>query len=82
MRISEKIFGFLKPDRKTVDSIPGYDPETCRPVIRCSICTGEQTAGYIRKGSTTFHEVMLIRDENDLAEFKRLAGKEEIEKEY
>lgn len=47
-----------------------YDKENQRPVIRSSICTGEQVAGFkdIRTGK--FTEVMVIRDSKDLDEFK------------
>lgn len=42
-----------------------YDKENTRPVIRASICTGEQVAGFkdIRTGK--FTEVMLLRTEAD-----------------
>ena len=53
------------------------------PVIRCSICTGEQVAGFRRKSDGSFEEVMLIRDDGDLRQFRELYGiKEEIEKIY
>lgn len=53
------------------------------PVIRCSICTGEQVAGF-RDGQTgRFEEVMLIRSPADLEEFKAKYGiSGEIEKIY
>jgi len=46
-----------------------YDRENLRPVIRESICTGEQVAGFqdIRTGKIS--EVMLLRTDADLAEF-------------
>ena len=44
------------------------------PVIRCSICTGEQVAGF-RDGATgRFEEVTLIRTPADLEEFKAKYG--------
>jgi hypothetical protein len=39
------------------------------PVIRSSICTGEQVAGFKDPVSGKFRELMLIRDSDDLAEF-------------
>lgn len=42
------------------------------PVIRSSICTGEQTAGFRDAASGKFEEVMLIRGGADLEEFLRL----------
>ncbi|MBR4577382.1 MAG: aspartate dehydrogenase [Clostridia bacterium] len=52
----------------------GYDPEVRTPVIRCSICTGEQVAGFQRKDTGAFEEVMLIRGEEDLAAFRESWG--------
>lgn len=59
-----------------------YDPEKEKPIIRASICTGEQVAGFKNKETGVFHEVMLIRDNKDLAEFKQTYGLEHIDKEY
>lgn len=39
------------------------------PVIRSSICTGEQTAGFKDPASGKFYELMLIRSAGDLQEF-------------
>jgi len=75
------MFSFFqkKPKQKEV----GYDTAAMTPVIRCSICTGEQVAGFRRKNDGSFEEVMLIRDESDLRQFKELYGIEgEIEKIY
>ena len=44
------------------------------PVIRSSICTGEQTAGFRDTASGKFEEVMLLRSDADLLEFLRLYG--------
>ena len=41
------------------------------PVIRSSICTGEQTAGFKDPVSGRFQEYMLIRNDGDLQEFLR-----------
>lgn len=46
-----------------------YDKETLQPVIRSSICTGEQVAGFRDIQTGKFHEVMLIRNGGDLNEF-------------
>lgn len=48
---------------------PLYDKAGQVPVIRSSICTGEQVAGFKDPVSGKFHELMLIRDRDDLAEF-------------
>lgn len=74
------LFG-TKKQTKTPDR-QSYDPETQRPVLRCSICTGEQVAGFkdIRTGK--FEEVMLIRDDRELREFMEMYGVSEVTKEY
>ena len=60
-----------------------YDKENKRPVLKCSICNGEQVAGFkdIRTGK--FEEIMFIRSEKDLELFKRQYDiDEDIIKEY
>ena len=60
-----------------------YDPAVRKPMIRASICTGEQVAGFRNLEIGAFEEIMLIRDAADLAEFKRRYGIEgEVEKVY
>ena len=69
--------------RKPKQREKAYDAETLKPAIRCSICTGEQVAGFRRISDGTFEEVMLIRDGGDLQQFRELYGIEgEIEKIY
>ena len=46
-----------------------YDREIQKPVIRSSICTGEQVAGFKNIHTGKFSEVMLIRNGGDLREF-------------
>ena len=48
-----------------------YDKESQKPVIRASICTGEQVAGFKDIHTGTFTEVMLIRNQKDLEEFAK-----------
>lgn len=54
--------------RKRQDTSP-YDKTGKVPVIRSSICTGEQVAGFKDIVSGKFEELMLIRGEKDFAEF-------------
>lgn len=54
--------------KKRQTAIP-YDKTGKVPVIRSSICTGEQVAGFKDSVSGKFQELMLIRDSDDLAEF-------------
>lgn len=60
-----------------------YDKENKKPVIKSSICNGEQVAGFkdIRTGK--MEEIMLIKNTADLEMFKAMYGiTEEIIKEY
>ena len=60
-----------------------YDKENKKPVIKSSICNGEQVAGFkdIRTGK--MEEIMLIKNRADLEMFKAMYGiTEEIIKEY
>ena len=59
-----------------------YDKENQIPVLKCSICNGEQVAGFkdIRTGK--FEEIMLVRNDRDLDEFKAKYGVETVGKEY
>ncbi len=60
-----------------------YDRTSQRPVIRCSICNGEQMAGFKDNQTNQFHEVMLIRTDADLKYFmKKYDLKEEPERMY
>ena len=60
-----------------------YDKDSKRPVIKASICTGEQVAGFKDIHTGKIEEVMLIRSEADLDNFKKMYGiNEKIEKEY
>ncbi len=60
-----------------------YDHENKKPVIRASICTGEQVAGFKDLHTGAFEEIMLIRNNDDLLAFKERYGIEgEIEKMY
>lgn len=59
-----------------------YDPETQRPVIRASICTGERVAGFKDKTTGHFTEVMLLRSAEDEQQFKDAYRLDALETEY
>lgn len=60
-----------------------YDRENTRPVIKASVCNGEQVAGFKDIHTGKFKEVMLIKDATDLDKFRSMYGiDEEIRKEY
>ncbi len=60
--------------RKVKAEARGFDRERKEPVVRCSICTGEQVAGFLEKGTSHFEDVMLIRGEDDLKKFCEMYG--------
>lgn len=74
----EEIFMF---GRKTVEK-KEYDRENLHPVLRCSICTGEQVAGFKNRHTGKFEEVMLIRNQKDLDLFMEMYGIDTVTKEY
>ena len=65
---------FFKKKKKVLS----YDRETLRPVIRVSICTGEETAGFKDRNTGKFKEIMLLRQPKDLEEFMETYGLSEV----
>lgn len=63
---------FGKKKEKTIK--PLYDTEKKEPIIKASICNGEQVAGFRDIESGEFHEVMFIRNNEELESFKRQYG--------
>lgn len=61
-----------------------YDKTDKKPVIRASICTGEQVAGFKDVKTGKFEDLMVIRSEADRKLFMDLydVKEEEIKKEY
>lgn len=55
--------------RKEKPRIPDYPADRFEPVIRCSICTGEQVACVRERTTGKLHELMLLRDTEDLETF-------------
>ncbi len=53
---------------------PGFPSEEFEPVLRSSICTGEKTACMRDRKTGQLHEIMLIRDPDDLALFGQKYG--------
>lgn len=70
------MFGKKKLEKKT------YDRQNQRPVLKCSICNGEQVAGFKDINTGRFQEIMLIRDEADLDIFMQMYDIDNISKEY
>ena len=67
--------------KKKVNKI-SYDKENLKPVLKCSICNGEQVAGFKNIHTGKFEDVMLIKDSRDLNEFMEMYDISTIEKEY
>lgn len=67
--------------KKTI--VKTYDKDNKKPVIKASICNGEQVAGFKDVHTGKIEEVMLIKSPADLDNFKKMYGiDEEIAKEY
>lgn len=64
--------------------VGSYDRDKLTPAMRCSICTGEQVAGFKNRETGRFEDRMLIRSAEDLRAFCREYGVNEtdIEKIY
>lgn len=65
-----------------LEKLVEYDPENQVPVLKCSICNGEQVAGFKDKRTGHFTEVAFIRCPQDLEIFLLMYGLEDISKEY
>ena len=62
--------------------LQSYDRENKKPVIKASVCSGEQVAGFKDIHTGKIEEVMLIKSSVDLEKFKSMYGiDEEIAKE-
>lgn len=55
--------------RKKQPTIKHYDPTTQKPVLKCSICNGEQVAGFKNLQTGKVEEVMFIENAKDLKTF-------------
>ena len=63
--------------------VQSNDKENKKPVIKASICSGEQVAGFKNLHTGEFREVMVIRGFEDLETFKKQYGiQDQITKEY
>jgi len=69
-------------NKKKPKPIIEYNPETQLAILKCSICNGEQVAGFKDKQTGHFTEVCLIKDAVELDEFMKRYGLSSISKEY
>ena len=56
--------------KKTI--VKTYDKDNKKPVIKASICNGEQVAGFKDIHTGKIEEVMLIKSPADLDTFKKI----------
>lgn len=70
------MFGKKKSEKKA------YDKENLRPVLKCSICNGEQVAGFKNIHTGKFEEIMFIRKPKDIRSFMDMYGLDTLPKEY
>lgn len=74
---------FSRKKSRHENSFPAdFDRQLYKPVLKCSICTGEQVAGFKNLTTGKFEEIMLIRNETELISFKEQYGISELGKEY
>ncbi|SOY28043.1 hypothetical protein AMURIS_00748 [Acetatifactor muris] len=59
-----------------------YDRENWKPILKCSICNGEQVAGFKNIHTGEFREECFIQHASELDAFKKKYGITEIPKEY
>ena len=76
------MFGIGKTGKRKETATVTYDPARQKAVLKCSICNGEQVAGFQDIYTGKFEEVMLICGEADLQHFKRQYNIEDITKIY
>ncbi len=63
--------------------VHSYDKDSKRPVIKASICTGEQVAGFKDIHTGKIEDIMLVKTSADIEKFKEMYGIEgNIDKEY
>lgn len=72
------LFGKKKHNKSLIE----YNPQTQKAVIKCSICNGEQVAGFKDIKTGKFTDVMLIKSDTDLDEFMKMYNLTSVAKEY
>lgn len=68
---------------KKKTTVKTYDKENKKPIIKASICNGEQVAGFKDIRTGRIEEIMLIKKPADIEDFKKMYGiNGDIEKVY
>lgn len=68
--------------RKRNEKTGNYDPNIYEPVIKASICNGEQVAGFRNKKTGKFEEVMTEDNCREVLEAKGLIKKKSGYKQF
>ncbi len=68
--------------KKPTSGYEEFDKTVWKPVLKCSICNGEQVAAFCNRETGETKEVALIQSPRELQEFLDFYGLEEIEKVY
>lgn len=68
--------------KKQAIPVREYDRAIWKPILKCSICNGEQVAGFKNVQTGKFEEIMLVRNEADLRGFMEQYGVDRVAKEY
>ncbi len=59
-----------------------YDANCHKAILKCSICNGEQVAGFKDLKTGRFYEIMFIRSQQELQDFMNTYGLSDVTKEY
>ncbi|MCC8141848.1 MAG: aspartate dehydrogenase [Lachnospiraceae bacterium] len=73
---------FQKKKKKSYIEHKEYDRSIWKPILKCSICNGEQVAGFRNIQTGEVEEIAFIHDQKDLQEFLDTYGLEDIDKVY
>ena len=74
MKIGKWFLGRKRRQEQEQQEQLRFDREHHKPVIRASICTGEQVAGFRDLRTGKFMEIMLVRNNEDMEEFSKKYG--------
>ncbi|MBQ9064542.1 MAG: aspartate dehydrogenase [Blautia sp.] len=72
------MFGKKKKKTEKIE----YDRSEWQPVLKCSICNGEQVGGLRNKSTGEFREIMFVRGQDDLERFREIMDERDIAKIY
>ncbi|MBO4395183.1 MAG: aspartate dehydrogenase [Eubacterium sp.] len=70
--------------KKRANTVPviDYDPEHMEAILKCNTCNSDRVAGFRDSRTGEFTEVMNIRSDMDLADFKAAYGLESVREVY